>query len=201
MTSTLSHPEVSVIESSSPSEPSDEILVRRLRDSDADAGEELVRRYSEPLLGYLRRMSGSDHTAEELHQATWVSVLEHLGRFDARSQAGGFKAWLYRIATNKANDFFRRSGRESAATAGLRLVTEPSVLDPDQMDQNEQYERLTAAIAKLPEAQREVLLLRYYSGLKFVEIAELLGCPLNTALGRMHKAMKRLGTLMEAGDG
>jgi RNA polymerase sigma-70 factor (ECF subfamily) len=189
---------MSVTEPPSPSGPSDEILVRRLRNGDAAAGEELVRRYSGPLLGYLRRMSGSDHTAEELHQAAWVSVLEHLDRFDAKSQAGGFKAWLYRIATNKANDFFRRSGRESTATAKLRLVTEPSRVDPDQMDQNEQYERLQAAIARLPEAQREVVLLRYYSGLKFVEIAELLGCPLNTALGRMHKAMKRLGTLMGA---
>lgn len=198
MTSTLSHPEVSVTKSSSASGPSDEILVRRLRDGDADAGEELVRRYSGPLLGYLRRMSGSDHTAEELHQAAWVSVLEHLERFDARSQAGGFKAWIYRIATNKANDFFRRSGRESTARAGLRLVKPASAVDSDSLDQAEQAQRLQEAIAKLPEAQREVLLLRYYSGLKFVEIAELLGCPLNTALGRMHKAMKRLGTLMGA---
>ena len=179
-------------------EPTDEVLLRRLRDGDAEAGEELVRRHSEPLLGYLRRMSGSDHMAEELHQAAWVSVLEHLDRFDGRSQAGGFKAWLYRIATNKANDFFRRSGRESNAKAGLRLVTPAASVDPDHVEQAEQALRLQEAIAKLPEPQREVLLLRYYSGLKFVEIAQLLGCPLNTALGRMHKAMKRLEAMMNA---
>ena len=57
-------------------------------------------------------------------------------------------------------------------------------------------DRLRAAIEQLPENQRQVLLLRYYSGLKFVEIAELLGCPLNTALGRMHKAMLKLKELM-----
>jgi len=49
----------------------------------------------------------------------------------------------------------------------------------------------------LPEAQKQVLLLRYYSNLKFVEIAQMLGCPLNTALGRMHKAMLKLKQLME----
>ena len=58
-------------------------------------------------------------------------------------------------------------------------------------------EKLKAAIDQLPEAQRQVLLLRYYSNLKFVEIAEMLGCPLNTALGRMHKAMLKLKQLME----
>ena len=49
----------------------------------------------------------------------------------------------------------------------------------------------------LPESQRQVLLLRYYSNLKFVEIADMLGCPLNTALGRMHKAVLKLRVLME----
>ena len=48
------------------------------------------------------------------------------------------------------------------------------------------------AIAQLPESQRQVLMLRYYSEMKFVDIAVLLGCPLNTALGRMHKAMLKL---------
>ena len=52
------------------------------------------------------------------------------------------------------------------------------------------------AIEQLPEAQRQVLLLRYYANLKFVDIAQMLGCPLNTALGRMHKAMLRLKEMM-----
>jgi RNA polymerase sigma factor (sigma-70 family) len=55
---------------------------------------------------------------------------------------------------------------------------------------------LRAAMELLPHSQKEVLLLRYYSNLKFVEIAEMLGCPLNTALGRMHKAMIRLRQLL-----
>ena len=56
---------------------------------------------------------------------------------------------------------------------------------------------MLAAIEKLPENQRQVLMLRFYSEMKFTEIAEMLGCPLNTALGRMHKAMLRLKELME----
>src|SRR3954454_18988709 len=80
--------------------PSDEALIRRLRAGETAAGETLVRRYHQPLLRYLQRLAGNDHLAEEIHQATWLSVLEHLEKFDAAASGGGFKAWLFRIATN-----------------------------------------------------------------------------------------------------
>src|SRR5438132_8790683 len=101
--------------------PSDENLLSRLRSGDVAAGEVLVRRYYQPLMRYLQRLSGNDHVAEELHQQTWLSVLDHLEKFDPRSASnstGGFKAWLFRIATNKANDLWRSRGRERTAAEG-----------------------------------------------------------------------------------
>jgi RNA polymerase sigma-70 factor (ECF subfamily) len=176
----------------------DEELVELLRNGSASAGEVLVKRYYQPLMRYLQRLAGSDHLAEELHQQTWLSVLDHLEKFDKNSSGGGFKAWLYRIATNKANDHWRSSGRERNAKEGLRLVTDDQMPHAGhRIEGTEQEQKLHRAIQKLPEAQRQVLMLRYYSNLKFVEIAELLGCPLNTALGRMHKAMLKLKQLME----
>ena len=184
--------------SSGQGEPSDEELLALLRDGSTSAGEVLVKRYAQPLLRYLQRLIGSDHLAEELHQQTWVSVMEHVDRFDKSSAAGGFKAWLFRIATNKANDHWRSHGRDKAAKQTLRLVTEEEAPDAShRMEGSEQEERLREAIARLPENQRQVLMLRYYSDLKFVQIAELLGCPLNTALGRMHKAMLKLKQMLE----
>lgn len=177
--------------------PTDDWLVSRLRGGDHAAGEVLVKRYAEPLLRYLQRLSGSSHVAEELHQQCWLSVLEHLGRFDA-STGGGFKSWVFRIATNKANDLWRSRGRERKAKDGLKLVTDEESPDASQpLHGREQENKLLAAIEQLPAQQREVLLLRYYSEMKFVEIAEVLGCPLNTALGRMHKAMIKLKQIME----
>ena len=176
---------------------SDEALVERLRLGDATAGEVLVKRYALPLMRYLQRVAG-EHAAEELHQQTWLSVLDHVQNFDAGSSGGGFKAWLFRIATNKANDFWRSKGREKVAKEGLRLVTDE--VGPgagESLEGSEQADRLRLAITQLPEAQRQVLMLRYYSNMKFVEIAKVLGCPLNTALGRMHKAIIRLKELME----
>ncbi len=174
----------------------DESLVSRFRAGDGSAGEQLVKKYCPPLMRYLRRLSGSDHLAEELHQQTWASALEHLDRFDP-SFGGGFKAWLFRIATNKANDHWRSRGREKNAKEGLGLIAGELAPDASSGTENaEQAAKLRAAIETLPENQKQVLLLRYYADLKFVEIAQMLGCPLNTALGRMHKAILRLKQVM-----
>lgn len=179
---------------------SDESLIAGMRSGQTTAGEALVQRYYLPLIRYLQRLTGDASQAEEMHQQTWLSVLEHLDKFEASKKAGaksGFKSWLFRIATNKANDYWRSAGREKAAKASLRLVIDQELPPADfRIEANEQAKKLRAAIRQLPENQRQVLLLRYYSELKFTEIAEVVGCPLNTALGRMHKAMLRLKDLM-----
>jgi RNA polymerase sigma-70 factor (ECF subfamily) len=185
------------MEVQTPAAVSDESLLLRLRDGEAAAGEELVRRHCAQLTRYLQRLVQSDQLAEELHQQTWLSVLDHLDRFDPAG--GGFKAWLYRIATNKANDHWRFRSREKTAKDGLKLATDQTFPDASMpLEGREQADKLRAAIEQLPENQKQVLLLRYYSGLKFVEIAQTLGCPLNTALGRMHKAIQKLKELMDA---
>jgi len=176
----------------------DAFLLGRMRDNDPDAGEKLVLRYHEPLIRYLYRLSGSMPTAEDLHQQTWLSVMEHIEKFDVSTGGGGFKAWLFRIATNKANDLWRSAKRQRSAYDGaMRIAPGEAPQAGQRIEGVEEAAKLRDAIARLPEAQRQVLLLRYYSGLKFVEIAETLGCPLNTALGRMHKAMNKLKEMME----
>ncbi len=106
----------------------DETLALRSRKVTTRPSEELVKRYATPLLRYLHRLTGSDNAAEELFRQTWLSVLEHVGKFNPK-QGGGFKAWLYRIATNKANDLWRSKSREKNAKEGLKLVTDESFPD------------------------------------------------------------------------
>lgn len=179
---------------------SDETLVERLRGGEPQAGDELTRRFSPSLMRYLSRLCGSVVVAEDLHQQVWLSVLDHIDRFDVASGPGGFRAWLFRIATNKAKDFWRSKTRQRAATEGLRLIVENRghALDSShRLLATEEARRLQDAIAELPSVQREVVCMRYYGNLKFVEIAQTLGCPLNTALGRMHKALLKLRKLMD----
>lgn len=177
---------------------SDETLAQRLRQGDMAAGEELVRRYAQPLMRYLKRLSGSDQVAEDLHQHTWLSVLQHIGRFDSSCGTGGFKSWLFRIATNKVTDYWRWRTRERTALEGMARIAESEWPDAGRsLEAQERHEKLKQAIARLPQNQREVLFLRHYANMKFSEIAEVLGCPLNTALGRMHKAVLKLRQLLE----
>jgi RNA polymerase sigma-70 factor (ECF subfamily) len=185
-------------QTTAPPGPADELLLKRLRNGESAAGETLVKRYHEPLLRYLQRLVGSDHAAEELLQATWLSVLEHIEKFDASTSGGGFRAWLFRIATNKAHDVWRSHGREKVAKQALQLIVEQqSPQAGHRAEGSEEQEKLLRAIEQLPENQRQVLMLRFYSQMKFSEIAEMLGCPLNTALGRMHKAIVKLKELMQ----
>lgn len=179
-----------------------ELLVQ-MRSGKQASGAELVNRYCPMLMKYLERLTGNSLVAEELHQQTWLSAIEYADRFKVRlagtEQATNFKSWLFRIATNKVNDHWRAGGRDRKAKAVLSLLTETHHPAADhRMEASEQEVRLRAALAQLPENQREVVVLRYYSDLKFVEIAEVVGCPLNTALGRMHKAIGRLKELMES---
>lgn len=179
----------------------DEMLIARLRAGEQAAGDELVKRYVEPLLAYLQRLTRSPATAEDMHQHTWLSVLEHLHRFDEKRAPGGFKAWLFRIATNKVNDLWRSRARQRKVQDGLRLLGEeeaPDALVP--MLELENQQSLQEAINLLPEPQRQVVLMRYYGDMKFAQIAEALGCPLNTALGRMHKALLKLRRAMDPGS-
>lgn len=201
-----------------PTDAADDALVQRLRCGDLAAGDALVTRYHAALIRYLQRLVGAE-AAEELHQQTWLSVLDNLDRFEpgvgasaaggsrsdrsgsaesAATVSGGFKAWLFRIATNKANDLWRSRGREKAAREGLKLITDGTLPGAAHgLEGTEQDVKLRKAIDRLPENQRQVLMLRYYSNLKFVEIAEILGCPLNTALGRVHKAVLKLRQVMQ----
>lgn len=181
---------------------SDESLVKRMRAGESAAGDELVRRHSRSLMGYLYHLAGSVSAAEEIHQQTWLSVLEHIDRFDERASSGGFKAWLFRIATNKLNDQWRSQARRRKAEPWLRRVKE-EVAQESMADVSEPVVRkedaaeLRAALERLPEAQRQVVCMRYYADMKFADIAAVLGCPLNTALGRMHKALLKLREVVE----
>src|ERR1700722_17193641 len=135
-----------VTEPGQPAVETDEALALRLADGDTIAGEVLVRRFHEPLMRYLHRLARSDHLAEELHQQTWLSVLDHIEKFDPGSTAGGFKSWLFRIATNKANDHWRSRGREKSATEGLKLVTDADLpAAGERLESTEQQLKLQKA--------------------------------------------------------
>lgn len=181
-------------------------LLRRARRRDPAALDSLVQMYSQRVYGLLYRLTGSRETAEDLLQETFLRVVRTIEGYE---HDGRFEAWLFRIAANLARDHARRARRWGnsggpAARYGEgfegKLAETPSpVAEPRQcLSAAEDAERLQACLARLPETDREILLLRHFADLPFREIAEMLGIPVGTALARAHRALARLRREFEA---
>ena len=174
-----------------------EECIRRACRRDPDALATLVRLYSPRLYGLFYRLTRSREAAEDLLQETFLRMVRTIGRY---RHVGKFEAWLFRIAANLARDQARRRQRRGAtmswdeeAADGLAQELPQRVQDPDEhLTGDEIAGRLVAGLEKLSQTDREILLLRHYSGLSFREIAELLGVPVGTALARAHRALERL---------
>ena len=180
-------------------EPGLDQLLQRAARQDPEALTRLVELYSRRVFGLLYRLTGRRDVAEDLLQETFLRVVRTIEQYE---HAGRFEAWLFRIAANLARDRARKLGRRgttgsldegsgsgmpSAATlAGDAGGPEQSLL------RAEAGAELEAALSRLSDAEREIILLRHFSELSFREIADLLGVPLGTALARAHRALKRL---------
>jgi RNA polymerase sigma-70 factor (ECF subfamily) len=176
-----------------------EATLRAAAKGDQAAWRLLVESYSGRVFGVIYRQCGDRELSEEITQATFVKVVRKL---DGYQESGRFESWLFRIATNRLRDEMRRRKRHAtptdfAATPPEALGwTDESDQPQRQLEASERADELHAAIAKLPEADREILHLRYTADLGFKEIADLLDQPLGTVLARGHRALKKLKALL-----
>jgi len=123
---------------------------------------------------------------EDLYQETWLRAVRAAPRFDPSRR---FSTWVFQIAVNLCRDWHRRPPPEPV---------EPDDNLASTSDAPEARIDARRLLAALPEAQRTVLLLRYYHGLSEEEAAEVLGCPRGTVKSRLHAARERLGRFMES---
>lgn len=185
-----------------PADESDEKLMARFQTGDASAFETLVRRHRTPVFSFLARLTGDRARAEDLCQETFLKAIRASPGWEPRAR---FQTWLYSIARNQAVDearrqAFRRAEPLDAAPAAAAASGGPT---PDRAAEIALLRpKLEAALAGLPEEQREVFLLREYAGLRFHEIASVTGVPENTVKSRMRYALEALrARLAELGVG
>lgn len=176
-------------------------LIHRAQAGDPAAFDVMVDDYGPRLYGYLYRLVGSRHDAEDLLQELFVRVVKTIGRYE---HDGRFEGWLFRIATNLVRDRVRRQtstlpakvsdadGEYLSGVPADRELSDPSC----RLVLTEEVDRLQRALGRLSEAEREVVMLRHFSGLSFREIADLMGTPLGTALARAHRGLQHLRQLM-----
>lgn len=155
-----------------------------------------------PIFNYLLRLLRNREDAEDALQDVWLKVINQSRNYNEQGQ---FTSWVYRIAHNHCLDIFRRRGRKKEDT-GYFEDDDADILDRfasddiSPRDKVAEIERLTIleeAIGKLPEAIREVYLLRAVHDIPFKEIAEIQNAPLGTVLSRMHQAVQYLKKIIQ----
>jgi RNA polymerase sigma-70 factor (ECF subfamily) len=172
-------------------EASDADLISRFRSGDASALEAVFERYEVPLFQLLVGILRDHHAAEDALQETFVRALERLDGVDANHLRG----WLFTVAYHQAMLTRRRQKGPGAARTLAPAPADPAIGPAEKAEQRDEAGRLRELLDLLPEGQREVIRQRVYEGKRFREIAAALGCPLNTALARMHEGVKRLRLL------
>ncbi len=175
----------------------EQATLRAAATGDAQAWRKLVEAYSGRVYGLIYRQCRDAELSEEITQATFVKVVKKLEDYE---DEGRFAAWLFRIASNQLRDEMRRRQRQARPTdftetppQSLGIVGQAPSDDPTApLIAAESAEQLSQAVAHLPEADQQVLNLRYTAQLGFAEIAESLGQPLGTVLARHHRALRKL---------
>lgn len=174
----------------------DESLVHRAKGGDHSATEALFRRYQDKIYGYLLRLTRNRELAADAMQETFIRGFKGLTKYKEKNL---FKSWLFRIAHNEgARILTRQSGLADTGVEDTIMNTIPdtSPLPHESYAQSQLTHAVQQAVDALPAELRTVVHLRIKEDLSFKEIAEITGTPLNTTLGRMHNARKKLKKLM-----
>jgi len=168
----------------------DSLLAVRAQAGDEAAFVELVERYSPRLRYFLRKLVGRADVEDQL-QEVWLDAFRHLPRLaDPRALRG----WLYRIARDRAFGRLRKTRREEP-------LDEAETIDPAAANGEpftaEDAARIHAALDRLPDDQREVLVLRFLEEMSYEEIARVVGCQLGTVRSRLYYGKQALRRLLD----
>jgi RNA polymerase sigma-70 factor (ECF subfamily) len=174
----------------------DDRLVAAARGGSLDAFNQLVARYERPAYGLAYRLLGDGGMAEDVTQESFLAAWTNLSSY----RGGIFRAWLLRIVANRCYDELRRRQRHPSDSLDA-LPTEPAVawtLQPpaegpdDAALRHELSRQVQAAIARLPDDQRAVLILSDIEGYAYEEIATITSTNLGTVKSRLSRARARL---------
>jgi RNA polymerase sigma-70 factor, ECF subfamily len=158
------------------------LAVARAKEGDRDALQFLYVRYSNNIYGYVRSIVRDDHEAEDVTQHVFAKLMTTLVKYDDRGVP--FFAWLLRLARNVAIDHLRAN----------RVTPTETVIDPDLSSGSDldRAETVRAALATLPEEQRQVVFLRHVVGLTPGEIADRMGRSESSIHGLHHRGRRAL---------
>ena len=181
--------------------PDDGVLISLYRNGNEAAFNLLVDRYQSKVFTTIFLIVKDQDVAEDLLQDVFVKVLHTLNS-DKYNEEGKFQPWVMRIAHNMAIDYFRKAKRYPTILLedGSNLLNSLSFAEDSSEEQrikDETHAWVRNLIDELPEAQKEVVIMRHYLDMSFQEIAEQTGVSINTALGRMRYALNHIRKKMK----
>lgn len=184
---------------------SDRVLLNNYLSGDRGAISQLIDRHTHRVRDYIRMMVKDHDVADDILQETFIKAVRVIdeGRY---ADTGKFLSWVLRIAHNQVIDHFRAQKNAktvSESDAGYNMLGTLRFAEGTVEDRmiSEQIENdVRRLIDRLPDEQREVVMMRYYSGLSFQEIADQTEVSINTALGRMRYALINLRKMIKEND-
>jgi RNA polymerase sigma-70 factor (ECF subfamily) len=181
---------------------SDYELITQFIKGEQSCFEQLIHRHKNKVFAYISLYIRDKALVEDIFQDTFLKVIQSVkaGRY---SDNGKFLSWVMRIAHNLIIDHFRRLKQVNTISNdnyesdlfNSKSLAEDNV--EDNMIKKQIHKDVRNIINNLPDDQREVIILRHYSGLSFKEIAEITDVSINTALGRMRYALINMRKIME----
>ena len=181
---------------------SDQKLLNCYLSGDRNAISQLIERHSRRVRDYIQMMVKDGDVADDIFQETFIKAVRVIdeGRY---TDNGRFLSWILRIAHNQVIDHFRaqKQNRQlNEAEAGYDVLGTLRLAErtvEDELVCEQIASDVRRMVELLPDEQREVVMMRYYSGLSFKEIAEQTGVSINTALGRMRYALINLRKMIK----
>ena len=178
-------------------------LLTAVKAGDAEAYRGLVEKYQGRIYAVVFGMVRNQEDARDIAQDTFIKAYRNLESFRLESS---FYTWLYRIAMNLAIDWTRRGKRRATSSFdetiaqrdGEGAIAEPHHSDnpAKNLERKQLYAVIMDALDKLPEDQKQVLLLRELEGLSYKEISDLLEIPEGTVMSRLFYARKKMQKLL-----
>lgn len=180
----------------------DAILVNKYIAGDENSLAILVERHQSKIYGYIYSKVSDRDLTEDIFQETFFKVIHTLKSKKYYNEEGKFLSWVLRIANNLIVDKFRNDKkmymkRDTEEFSIFSTITDSSPNIEKELIKNQVDIDLKKIIQELPQDQKEVLMMRYYSDMSFKEIADITGVSVNTTLGRMRYAITNLRKVIE----
>jgi RNA polymerase sigma-70 factor (ECF subfamily) len=175
---------------------SDAVLLARLQAGDERALADAYTDYGGYVYGLVRRVTGSNQAAEDLTQEVFAHLWER--PFDVDPSRGTIRTFLGVVAHRRAVDWVRSETRRQARDDRAIRLADPPIDVSDAATDRVSAARVRAALDQLPESQRRAVMLAYFEGCSYREVARRLDIPVGTAKSRLRLALARLAQVLDA---